>query len=69
MPFQIDDFRFFGCMKAPIKRLQNKFRFQVLMRVVKERADEILSEIYQTVKKYNGKKVQLYLEINPNNLT
>ena len=27
------DFRFFGCMKAPLKRLQNKFRFQILMRI------------------------------------
>ena len=26
-------FRFFGCMKAPLKRLQNKYRYQVLMRI------------------------------------
>lgn len=64
-----DSFRFFGCMKAPIKRLQNKYRNQILMRIVKEKSDELLEEIYQTVKKYNGRRVQLYLEINPNNLT
>lgn len=65
----IDKFRFFGCMKAPIKRLQNKFRFQVLMRIETEVADLICDKIYQTVKKYNGKRVGVYLEINPNNLT
>ena len=64
-----DAFRFFGCMKAPIKRLQNKFRFQVLMRIEKDKVDFICDEIYNTVKKYNSKKVNLYLEINPNNLT
>jgi len=62
-------FRFFGCMKAPIKRLQNKFRFQILMRVGTDSAQEVCEVIYQTVKKYNTRKVALNLEINPNNLT
>ena len=63
-----DKFRFFGCMKAPIKRLQNKFRFQVLLRLVQgERS--ILDEIYQTALSYDGGGVSVILEVNPNNLT
>lgn len=61
------EFRFFGCMKAPIKRLQNKYRFQILARISDDgRLTDVFSEI---VNKYNSKTVSVYLEINPNNLT
>lgn len=63
-----DKFRFFGCMKAPIKKLQGKFRFQILMRILcGER--ELIDTIYYTVKKYDKKGVYISFEINPNNLT
>ena len=62
-----ENFRFFGCMKAPIKKLQGKFRFQVLMRIDKGRRD-IMKEIYGRIEKYNKGGVSAYLEINPNNL-
>ncbi len=63
-----DKFRFFGCMKAPIKRLQGKFRFQILTRIVcGER--ELIDTMYYTVKKYDNKGVYVSFEINPNNLT
>ncbi len=63
-----DLFRFFGCMKAPLKRLQNKFRFQVLMRVSAGRKD-VLDKIFYTVDKYRSKQLLVSLEINSNNLT
>jgi len=64
----IQKFRFFGCMKAPIKRLQNKFRFQVLMRIVSGER-ELLDKIYSVALNKDGKKSRVYLEVNPNNLT
>ncbi len=63
-----EKFRFFGCMKAPLKRLQNKFRYQVLMRVSAENR-ELLDKIYYTVDKYKEHGVLISLEINSNNLT
>lgn len=63
-----EKFRFFGCMKAPLKRLQNKFRYQVLMRVNAEDR-ELLDTIYYTVDKYKEHGVLVSLEINSNNLT
>ena len=63
-----DKFRFFGCMKAPLKRLQNKFRYQVLMRVLCDDR-ELLDKIYFTVHKYKSKTISISLEINSNNLT
>lgn len=63
-----DKFRFFGCMKAPLKRLQNKFRFQILMRINKD-DKELLDKLFYTQVKYNKKDVLCYFEINPTNLT
>lgn len=63
-----DKFRFFGCMKAPLKRLQNKFRYQVLMRI---NADdkELLKEIFTLSDKHKSRTALISMEINSNNLT
>ena len=61
-------FRFFGCMKAPLKRLQNKFRFQVLMRINAEDKD-LLDEIFATADKHKTRLISVYMEVNSNNLT
>ncbi len=61
-------FRFFGCMKAPLKRLQNKFRYQVLMRV-ENGEKELLDKIYYSAIKYKNRSISVIMEINPNNLT
>lgn len=63
-----DKFKFFGCMKAPIKKLQGKFRFQILMRINPSDL-ELKTKIYYISAKYNGKDVLVYLENNPNNLS
>ncbi len=63
-----ESFRFFGCMKAPIKKIQDKFRYQVLMRVICDRKD-ILDEIFYKSNKYNGRNASVFLEVNPNNLS
>lgn len=63
-----DKFRFFGCMKAPLKRLQNKFRFQILMRI---RADDVFlrEKIFLASEKNKSKSVTVNFEVNPVNLT
>ncbi len=62
-----EKFKFFGCMKAPIKKLQSKFRYQVLMRVDANDKD-LLDKIFFTVDKYNNRSVNVSFEINTNNL-
>lgn len=63
-----DKFRFFGCMKAPLKRLQNKFRFQVLMRINAEDKN-LLDEIFTRADKHKTRLISVYMEVNSNNLT
>lgn len=62
-----EDFAFFGCMKAPLKKLQGKYRYQVLMRT--SDGGEIIRAAGGIAEKYNKGKVSAYVEINPNNLT
>ncbi len=63
-----NDFVFFGCMKAPLKRLQNKFRYQVLMRIHVNNT-ELIKKVFYACNKYNKGRLFVTLEINPNNLT
>ena len=63
-----DCFKFFGCMKAPLKKLQGKYRYQILMRIDNGK-DDIKCGIYKAVNAKNKGKINAYMEINPNNLT
>ena len=62
------EFRFCGCMKAPIKRLQNKFRYQILMRINAENS-RLIDNIFYISDKYKTRQISVALEINSNNLT
>ncbi len=63
-----DGFLFYNKMKSPIKRLKNKFRYQVLIRL-KENQDELLTQIYERSLVFLSQKVLVYVEINPSNLS
>ncbi len=62
-----EKFRFYGCMKAPIKRLQNKFRYQILMRIKRGNKD-LIDRIFASSDKYKTRAISVALEINPTNL-
>lgn len=61
-----DDFLFFNRMHAPIKRIQNKHRYQVLMRLTD---GQVLKEIYAVAAESKYKKTLVYVEENPSNLS
>lgn len=63
-----DKFIFANCMKAPVKRIQNKFRFQILLRLTGE-VDSLVDEIYFIAKKYTTAEVTLSVEENPANMS
>ena len=62
------DFRFFGYMKAPIKRIQKKYRYQILMQLNSGKREQI-EAIYKISLPYKTKSVLVQVEENPNNLT
>lgn len=64
----LDDFLFFNKMKSPIKRLKNKFRYQILMRI-KQNCNALIDEIYEIASKFNSSKILVYVEKNPSSLS
>ena len=64
---QANDVLYFSAMKSPVKRIQTKYRMQILMRI-KDNQDKITSKVYEIVDKYHLPKVSVFVEINPNNL-
>lgn len=60
-----EKFLFFNRMHAPVKRIQNKYRYQVLMRMTE---DGPLKEIYDAADEVKRKGVLCYVEEDPANL-
>lgn len=63
-----DKIAYFAAMKSPVKRISNKFRVQILVRIVADH-DAIINTIYQAVDEFMIPKVSVFVEINPNNLS
>ena len=61
-----EKFLFFNKMHAPIKRIQNKFRYQVLMRITDE---SLLCDIYEICAAVRSRDSLVSVEENPSNLS
>ena len=62
----LDKFLFYSKMRAPIKRIQNKYRYQVLMRLSDT---SVLSEIYAICAEARNRDTLVSVEENPTNLS
>ena len=61
-----DKFLFFNKMRAPIKRIQNKYRYQVLMRLSNV---SVLKDIYDICAEARNRDALVSVEENPANLS
>lgn len=61
------DFVYLDVMKAPLNRIKNKYRYQIMMRFKLDKADEIEKEIFDTID--SKAKSSVFFETNPNNLS
>ncbi len=62
------NFAYFNGMKSTVYRIENKFRYQIIARVVGEKSQDIVDRIYEIIEKNKTKDVTSYLEVNPNNM-
>ncbi len=62
----LDSFIFLDAMKSPIKKMQNKFRYQILMRLRLKDIDNLEKEIYNCCDEV---KTSMFFETNPTNLS
>ncbi len=63
------DFYYLDAMKSPITRVKKKFRYQILMRITKSAEETILQKIYKIINEVKIQKVNIFIEINPQNLS
>ena len=55
-------------MRSPVTRIMNKFRFQLVMRLTNDSADEMIDEIFKLEEKLRKKNVQVFIEVNAQDL-
>lgn len=63
-----EDFIFCKAVTCPVKKIKTKFRYQILMRIEKDKEDEILENVYKIIDETNARKTQIFVELNPQNL-
>ena len=63
------DIIYFGAMRAPIKRLQNKYRFQIILRILPDKADEIITGLHEIMDENVRPNVWTFIEINPQSMS
>ena len=60
-------------MPSPVKRIQNKFRYQILARIKQGVADETINYIDTVIKQMEqqplARHVKIFFEINPSSLS
>ncbi len=55
-------------MRAPIKKISNEYRFQIVVWIKEEGEKEVLPLVYKAADKITGKGVTAFVEINPTNM-
>lgn len=63
------EFIYLGASKSPVGRIQNKFRYQILLRLRLNKAQEIISKLYSLSDNKKIKNVSVFVEINPQSLS
>ena len=63
------DIIFCEAMKSPVKKMQKKYRYQILMRVLTKSSAKILKKVYNIVNLHIVKNCTCFVEVNPQNLS
>ncbi|WP_251545581.1 replication restart helicase PriA [Pumilibacter intestinalis] len=63
-----DCFAYLAAMKAPLKRIQDKYRVQIIARIT-ENFDSLIQKIYEITDSHYSSKTTCFVEINPSNMS
>jgi len=55
-------------MKSPVKRIENKYRYQIIMRLTRDEERDTLAHVYDIVNAQDKKNATVFVEINPQNM-
>ena len=62
------EFVYLQAMKSPINKIQNKYRYQIVLRIKRSFESEIVGKIYKIVDN-NKQGNSVFVEINPQNMS
>lgn len=62
-------FIYLGAMRSPVSRIQNKFRYQILIRLKIEQSDKIIKKLYKQADKLNKRDLSIFVELDPSSLS
>ena len=65
----MQDFNFCKAVACPVKRIKTKYRYQILIKIKNENKEKIIKNIYTIVDNSRDKKVSVFVETNPQNLS
>ena len=63
-----DDFVYLNAMKAPVERIKNHYRYQILARFYNKNNSKIIDNIYNINNNIQAKNVTIFVEVNPQSL-
>lgn len=63
------EFFFLQAMKAPVSKIKNKHRYQIVLRFSNTVVDELLKKIYKLLDENRNNKVSVFVENNPTSLS
>ncbi len=63
------DILYCRAMKSPVSKIQNKYRYQILLRLTNFGFTNLIDKVYNICDKYQKQGVSVFVEINPNNLS
>lgn len=63
-----DDFIYYKGARAPITRIKNKYRYQLMMRIKPKNFDTIIKQIYNITNEFNVKDSWVFVEVSPQTL-
>ena len=61
-------FIYLNRMRSPVTKIMNKYRFQLIMRLENETSDEIIDKLFKIDEKLRRKNVQVFIEVNAQDL-
>ncbi len=62
-------FLYCRAMSSPITRIENRYRFQIILRFTLDSEQEIIDEIYRVIGEDRHPKCSVFVEINPGNMS
>lgn len=63
-----NEFLYIQAMKSPVGRIQNKFRYQIIARIKRNKEDQIIAKFYSVIDNNKFRQVSVFAEINPQNM-